>query len=159
MKTVKLEKVKPIKRLIDLVDKIPELVIDCNAVSFKTESELYMIYDIPNNSIAFYSNQDLGELYPTGYEYNPLLNKQLLEEALNNDITHITQDQFCDVLEQHLYLKAKQKFKEILPQQQKRFPDAKIMELDELNVILMISGGETIVKYELCKIHLNKKLM
>lgn len=153
MKTVKLENVKPIKRLIDLVDKIPELEIYDNIV--KTTENNHYIYIISKNDFGFTANEK-GE---SNYNVNPLLNKELLSAEIKRGNFYISQDQFCDILEQHLYLKAKQKFEEILPQQQKRFPDAKIMELDELNVILMVSGGETIIKYELCKIHLNKKLM
>lgn len=149
MKTVKLEGVKPIKRLIDLVEKIPELIIfESKIVS--VDSNLLIIYDFVNNDIEFPANG----IYDPFYEKNALLNKDLLWEAIENDIYYITQDQFCDILEQHLFLKAKQKVEKVMPQIREMSPNAKVIEPSELNVIIVESDGHPIFKYERCEFNL-----
>lgn len=146
MKTVKLEGVKPIKRLIDLVDKIPELCISKDRI-VSVDSNLLIIYDFENNDIQFPANR----VDDSWYEKNTLLNKDLLWKAIEDEVGYITQDQFCDILEQHLFLKAKQKIEMVMPQIKEMSPNAKVIEPSELNVIIVESDGHPIFKYEKCK--------
>lgn len=142
MKTINLEKPKASKRLIDLVEKIPELKIECNRVGTNGKNSEWL-YDITTGFIQFDSNIDYDQLR-LRYEYdeNPLINKELLLNAIKNDINYITQNQFCDVLEQHLHLKAKSKMEELLPQIQEWYPDAYLEDFKGESSFSVYSGEE-----------------
>lgn len=124
MKKFKLEQIRPSKKLEGLIEKIPELRIDEGFVK-TTNKELY-IYNIIENNISFTPNMEGHKIY---YQ-NPLLNKEVLSGAISSDISHISQEQFCMVLEEHLYLKGKQKMEELLPQIQEWHPNA-ILTIDD----------------------------
>lgn len=134
MKQIKLIKKKPSERLVNLVDEIPELKIYLNTVQ---TLEGAILYDTYSNSISFPANDDSD----IKHENNPLLNKKLLSEAVcKNDIFYVSNNDFCDILEQHIYLKNVAKMNELFPQIQEWYPDAYMEETKEKNEFRIFSG-------------------
>ncbi len=143
MKEVVLKKIKPSERLIQLIDKIEflEIVGDGYVQQKLKGGNKYTIYNYITNNINWLLNLKYRCL-----DSNKLLNKYKLSDAIHKGITCISQDQFCDILEEHLYLVGKNKLMELLPEIEKRVIHVDITDDDEIRHFEpSICGGKTIV--------------
>lgn len=120
-----LKKIEPSERLIQLIDKIEFLEIVGNGyIQQKVdEQKKYTIYNYTTNNIDWLLNTHFRSVH-----LNKLLNKEKLSDTISNDITNISQEQFCDLLEEHLYLTGKNKLMELLPGIQKHLRRADITQ-------------------------------
>ncbi len=127
MKNVKIKEIQPIKRLIQLVDEIESLEIIGDAV-YSKGSDSYCIYCFTSGYFNYYVNNKNKK----NYGENVLKNKHKLSEALYEGILYMSQDTFCDLLEEHQYLEVKEKFEGIVLRIRKHFPkDYVYMECSE----------------------------
>ncbi len=115
-----IRRVEPSDRLINLVSKTEGLKI----TTIKGKKTVVclengdIVYSITSNFIDFVSNSSDRPQY----KKNVLKNKSKLSDTLDKGITYIPQDSFCDLLTEHLYLEAKEKLEELLPNIKKHFP-------------------------------------
>ncbi len=121
MKNVKIKEIKPSKRLTQLVDEIESLEIIRDSV-YSKGSDSYCIYCFTSG----YFNYNVNNKNMKNYGENILKNKYKLSDALDKGILHMLQDTFCDLLEEHIHLEAKQKLEQLLPHVKKWYPDAYI---------------------------------
>lgn len=132
MKKVKLCKIEPGNRMVDIVSKIEGL-------EFSKYGDLVMsngntIYSYKNNSINFTAN----DISSKDYDTNILLNKYKMAKAIDSNIREISQEQFCNLLQEHLKMEAHAKMEELLPKIKQWYPDAHISDCGE---ILRLSNG------------------
>lgn len=122
MKDIKLIERKISERLIKLVEVIPEMVITENKYVEKKASDRNVFYTVNDGNIKWGGN--------TSAKKHVLKNHDKLQEALSENIKHITEESFCDLLTEHLYLTALEKMEELLPKIQKHYPEVKIKSFD-----------------------------
>lgn len=137
---VQLTELQPSDRLKDLVGKIEGLYIVNNEVTVAQPGEPigWGIYNCRTNSITSYGNRTNTMTYVT----NPLLNKKKLT---NPNVKFVSEANFCDLLLEHLYLSAKLKLEELLPQIQALEPSAKLNINDPEGYMIIYVKGVTVV--------------
>ncbi len=121
-----LSEIVPKDKLINLVNKINDIrILDSCVVYGKYDAEMY---DFKSNWICYHLNDDCSSPHP-------LLNRDKLKSAIDNSVYRISQDNFCELLREHLFMEAANKLKDILSSVQEHYPDAYLITSGEISTI------------------------